>query len=170
MHNSRISSTYAAPAFPSGKGSIDGIEDMTVAEFCAYKQTKGIDLPEADLSRGNYYDLSNLEDIPGGVARGIVEHYDEDGEPIFRTDERGEILLVDHYIYHRETDEYEYIYLKTPPIYELECYNDAGSKNTVYCLGITSDGHVIYRRQNGEYCCRRAVDFFDYVDGEYVLK
>ncbi len=149
---------------------IDGIEDMTVAEFWAYTQAKQLEPEGQFICNNEFYDHSFVDDIPGGVARGIYDGYNEDGEPIFRTDERGNYLLVDHYVYHPETDEYEYFYLTPAPVYELEGYSAPNVKSVVYCLGITSDGDVIYRKQNGEYACRKASDWFDYIDGEWVKK
>ena len=150
---------------------IDGIEDMTVKEFWNYKKALGNDGQSGTgFTRTTYYDHSFVDDIPDGVARGIYDGYNEDGEPIFRTDERGNYLLVDHYVYHPETDEYEYFYLTPAPVYELEGYSAPNVKSVVYCLGITSDGDVIYRKQNGQYACRKASDWFDYVDGKWVEK
>ena len=150
---------------------IEGIENMTVAEFWAYKQAKGIDLPEADLSRGQYVDRSHLDYGPGGWVFGIVDGYDEYSRPIYRKDEHGDAILVEKAIYHPETDDYEYIYLKRAPVYELEIYYySVSAKSTVHCLAITDYGDLIYRDPKGAYCCRKASDWFDYIDGEWVEK
>lgn len=108
----------------------------------------------------------SLEPVAGGYAFGIVDSRRENGEPVFRTDGRGELLLVDYYSFDPEQEyeeyAYRYVYLKQAPAYECQFSDAERGQMTVYCLGITADRFAILRDSSGELFAIDAPELFNF--------